>query len=284
MGGGIFGGHSWWLSDHWRLEAEVGVGAGYYKADKYECEHCGAKIGTANGPVVVPKLGLNLAYNIVGRTRARKEVLEVIEIIEQTPKDTLTPPVPVEAPGAWALPLNIVPDYMGVAGELATRHPVLHKSSEYKPYTPDRILRKEEGALYVFFELDKSILKRSFTERGQSLRDNGPVLDEIMEVTSSILKDTTSRVSRIQIIGLASVEGPLKHNQELADKRAMALQKYIQERLPVADSLFETVGGGEAWSEFRDVVNDLATDGGGEGLTVAQLQKVLDIIDTEQDV
>lgn len=283
FGAGVFGGHSWWLGNHWRIEAEAGIGAGYQKSDKYECAHCGSKLGTSSGPVIIPKLGINLAYNFGARKRARREVIEAIEIIEQPVKDTIVPPAPEVKPEPPVIAVTHVPDYMGVAGELAPRHPVLHKSSDYTPYTPDRILRKEEGALFVFFERNKSILKRSFTENGTN-KDNGPVLDEIMEVTNSIIKDSTSRVSRIQIIGLASVEGPLAHNQDLSDRRATALKKYIQERLPVQDSLFESVGGGEAWSDFRDIICDLISDGGGEGMTVTQLQGILEIIDSEPDV
>ncbi|MBO4263684.1 MAG: arginase family protein [Bacteroidales bacterium] len=67
-------------------------------------------------------------------------------------------------------------------------------------------MRKEEGALYVFFEQGESRLKRSFRENGRN-RDNGPMLDEIIGITARIMEDTTSRVTRIQIVGLASVEG-----------------------------------------------------------------------------
>ena len=171
----------------------------------------------------------------------------------------------------------------GTAGKLEKAHPVLRPMSEYRPYTPDRILRKEEGPLYVFYELDKVRLLRSFSEKDYH-RDNGPVLDEIMDVTAQILSDTTSSVKVIQIVGLASIEGRLSHNVWLADERALSLQKYIQERLSIPDSMFETVGGGEAWSEFRDQINDLVLEGGGAGLTKEQLQWVINVIDTEPDV
>lgn len=275
IGLGIFGGYSWWLGNHWRLEAEAGLAVGYNSAEKYECDHCGSKIGDEKGPVLVPKLGVNLAYNV------RRKTEEIIEILPPMP-DTLVPPVPVPEPVAPVLALSLVEEWKGVAGELAPHHPVLRPSSEYRPYTPDRILRKEEGALYVFFELDRSQLKRSFVEKDQT-RDNGPVLDEIMDITASILADTTSSVSCIQIIGLASIEGTRSRNQALSDNRAKALRAYIQERLAVPDSLFETVGGGEAWAEFRDQLNDLVLAGGGAGLTTEQLQKVLDIIDNDPD-
>ncbi|MBO4567281.1 MAG: hypothetical protein J5695_08660, partial [Bacteroidales bacterium] len=114
-------------------------------------------------------------------------------------------------------------------------------------------------------------------------RNNGPVLDEIMDITSKILADTTSSVTKIQIIGLASVEGSPKHNQALSDARALALQHYIQERLPIGDDMFDTVGGGAAWTEFRDAVNDLVLAGGGAGLSEEQLRGILNLIDSEPD-
>ncbi len=274
FGLGLFGGHSWWLGEHWRLEAEAGAALGYRKADKFECAHCGEQVGEAKGLVVMPKMGVNIAYNV------RKRTQELIDEILIPMPDTLLPPIEVPEPAPLEIHPPVVQEWKGVAGQLAPKHPVLRPSYEYKPYTPARILRKEEGALYVFFELDQSQLKRSFTEPGRS-RDNGPVLDEIIDITASILKDTTSRVSCIQIIGLASVEGPQARNQRLANERARALQAYIQDRLPVPDQLFETIGVGEAWNEFRDEVNDMASAGGGAGLSREQLQKVLEIMDDE---
>ncbi len=84
-------------------------------------------------------------------------------------------------------------------------------------------------------------------------------------------------------MGLASVDGTPSKNAELALSRAQALQSYIQDRLAVPDSLFETVGGAEAWTEFRDQINDLLLAGGGAGLSVEQLRKVLEIMDGEPD-
>lgn len=280
FGLGINIGYSWWLSKHLRLELEAGLAAGYNTADRYQCSWCGANLGKTSGPVIVPKLGLNLAYNFF------KE--KAIEPQEPTPQlDTIKAPDPVEPPAIFAPALPLVEDWKGIAGQLEKDHPVLRPSGEYRPYTPDRILRKEEAPLYVFFELDKSKLLREFDEptaRGDKAhRNNGPVLDEIMDITSRILADTTSSVTKIQIIGLASVEGRPRHNQDLSDARAIALQRYIQERLPISDDMFDTVGGGAAWTEFRDEINDLVQQGGGAGLTREQLQAVIDLIDSEPD-
>lgn len=278
FGGGLFAGYGWWLGSNVRLEAEAGVAGGYTQAKRFECPHCGQEQGDASGPAVVPKLGVNLVYNFTARQKAKEEVLQIIQPVV----DTLVPPAPVAKPEPFTSPAPQVEEWKGVAGQLAPHHPVLRPSSEYQPYTPDRILRKEEGALYVFFEINKSQLLRSFSEDGQP-RDNGPVLDEILDITRSILKDTTSSVSRIQIVGLSSVEGSGQRNQRLSDERALAMQRYIQQHLQVPDELFESVGGGEAWTELRDMVQDLIAAGGGEGLTRQQLQEVLEIMDTEQD-
>ncbi len=148
---GLFGGYAWRLGDsRWRAEVEAGVAVGYHKADKFECAHCGAQVGESHGVVLVPKLGVNLAFDV---KRKREAVLEEIQR-----------PVPIPAPVAPEPELPKVEEWKGVAGELALQHPVLRPSSEYRPYTPDRILRKEEGALYVVFELGQSALRRSFTE------------------------------------------------------------------------------------------------------------------------
>ena len=287
---GVFAGWSWWLSDHWRLEAEAGVGAGYADARKFQCAYCGLEVGSQQGPVIIPKLGVNLSYNIARRQK-KKEALEVVIRqldIPETPDTVAHPqelphPHEVLPPRRFEPELPVVEEWKGTAGKLEKTHPVLRPMSEYRPYTPDRILRKEEGPLYVFYELDKVRLLRNFSEKDYH-RDNGPVLDEIMDVTEQIMSDTTSSVKIIQIVGLASIDGRQSHNVWLADERAKSLQKYIQERLSIPDSMFETVGGGEAWSEFRDQINDLVLEGGGAGLTREQLQWVLDVIDNEPDV
>ena len=109
----------------------------------------------------------------------------------------------------------------------------------------------------------------------RDFRENAERLDLIVSMTRDIMADTISRVCRIQIVGKASPEGPLKHNIELAGNRVNALKRYLQERVDVPDSLFEVINGGEAWKEFRTQV--AATD-------LPYRQDILDIIDGTEDV
>lgn len=70
---GLFAGYSWWLGTRFRLEVEAGAAVGYYNAGKYGCSHCDGLEGMVQGVTVIPKLGLNLAWNLRPRYKVRKE-------------------------------------------------------------------------------------------------------------------------------------------------------------------------------------------------------------------
>ena len=61
---GIAYGYAWALSQHWNLEAEIGLGWTYTRYDRFRCAGCGKKIET-NRPhnyVGPTKLAINLVY------------------------------------------------------------------------------------------------------------------------------------------------------------------------------------------------------------------------------
>ena len=264
---GVFYGYSWPLGRHWNIEALIGGIVGYTKYDHYACGHCGKKLGNAKKVMVLPQAAVNVVYNIPGRKRLVAEPEPVVVLTKPVVDTVVThqvevkPFIPVVTP---------VPDFTGRAGQLQKDNPVLAHISQYKPYDRTRILRKEKGALYVHFDLGKSVLRADF-------RENKPTLDRIVDITRQILADTTSSVKKIQIIGLASIEGSIASNERLAQNRALALQHYLQQQVSVPDSMFDTVGGGEAWAEFRDQLNDIVVDN-------AQLKDAIDIIDSESDL
>lgn len=257
---GAYYGYSWPLGRYWNLEAHIGAALGYTKFDRYECGHCGTKLGTKHKIFVLPQAGVSIVFNIPGRPRKVEEPV-VAEPVMKSPAPVVQQPfIPALTP---------VPDFRGRAGQLQQDNPVVQHISTYRPYDRTRILRKEKDALFVHFDQGKSQLNANY-------RDNQRVMDRIVDITRQIMTDTTSSVQKIQVIGLASIEGGPAVNERLAQNRALALQKYIQQNVSVPDTLFETVGGGEAWSEFRDQLNDMVPEN-------AQLSKAVEIIDQETD-
>lgn len=265
FGGGLSAGYAWNLGPRWRIEAEAGAAVGPYSHDKYyvdqKCRNC--IIGPEKGVGVVPKLGVTLVYTF-GKPKQKEPVEQII----WHPVDTVKPVI-------FEPELKLVEEWKGVAGQLEKTNPVLRPTSEYKPYTPDMVLRKMPGVLYVHFPVAKTAIDEDF-------RNNRETLDKILDLTRQIFADTTSSVSCIQIVGLASVEGGMQKNQQLSNARAAALKQYIQGRMPIADKLFELAGGGEAWTEFRDQVEDMKKLGSSE-FTPEQLDRVLEVLDTESD-
>ena len=266
---GVFYGYSWPLGRFWNLEALVGVAVGYTKFKRYECTHCGKKLDDESKPVAIPQAALNVVYNIPGRPRRTEMVpVEENEVVEEQM------PMPVVEAEPFVPMLSNVPDFTGRAGLLQHDNPVLQHVSQYRPYDRTQVLRRDKEALYVHFPVGVSVLHPEF-------RENAPVLRRIVDIARQIMADSTSSVKTIQIVGLASIEGSIDGNERLAKNRALALQRYIQEQITAADSLFDTTGGGEAWAEFR---NQLEEEMAATSPYDGQLKQALDVIDNVQDL
>lgn len=262
---GAFYGRTWRLSRLFRLEAELGLGAGYAWYDKYECAVCGTKVGDDQKVFLAPKLALNLVLDPGRKVRVERPV-----IIE--PADTFVLEVE-EKPVLKSSMLK--PQTQGDV--LMADNAVLQEYSQYKPYDRTRVMRRDSGALFVHFAQGKALLGRDF-------RQNGETLDRIVSITRQIMTDPKSNVRLIQIIGFASVEGRVQTNETLAQQRAEALKHYVQEQTGAADSLFELNNGGEAWAEFRDQLAEMVEQGSGDAAAHrAELREVLALIDGEAD-
>lgn len=64
VGAGMAYGYHWMLGRHWSVEAEIGLGYVYSRADKYECPRCGDQLED-NKPhhyVGLTKVAVNLVY------------------------------------------------------------------------------------------------------------------------------------------------------------------------------------------------------------------------------
>lgn len=253
---GVSFGYTWRLSRLFRMEAEAGMSGGYAWSKQYACGHCGTYEGRNDKAFLMPKLALNLVFD------PRKKPVPEPEPIIVIPVDTIKPePIPVMKPD--------------IIKQLMAENPVLCDISDYRPYDPTKPMRRDSAALLVHFELDKYDLKRDF-------RQNAETLDRIISLTRQIVADSTAEVRLIQIIGFASIEGRIKHNEMLGAQRALALKHYIQNAVEVPDSMFELNNGGEAWAEFRDQIAELIEKHDDLSETmVAELKRAIYIIDNE---
>ena len=261
FGGGLFVGYSWWIGRHWRIEAEAGLGVGLAAYDKFECAHCGTRLGEESKLALVPKLGVNIAYNV-------REHHEWVEPVSQI--DT----VQLIRPLLLVTQVKEIQPEMTSARELSRSRHWVTPLENYRSI--DEIINAPMDSIrFVHFPLDSITLFRDFA-------DNASALDEILDVSRKIIADDRDSLALIQIVGLASVEGDWQHNEWLGEGRAKALKNYVEQELDLQPGQIEAVGKGEAWPWFRRQISALVPDGG-MGLTGEQASKLLDIIDGEPD-
>ena len=272
---GVFYGYSWPIARHWNIEAMIGAAVGYTKYDRYECGHCGTKIGDDKKWFVMPQAALNIVFNIPGRPKKPMEPIKPIEPI--TPTEPITPDNIRDSAPPIQQPEPVKERAVDV---LRRNEPVLAHISEYRPYDRSQALRRDKRALFVYFPQAKSDIQPDY-------RDNKQTLDRIVDVTRQMQEDKDSKICKIQIVGLASFDGGMKFNERIAKERALALKKYIQDRLAISDDQFDIAYGGEDWADFRDQLEEeiekLSGQSGKSGM-ISQLRKVIDIIDTEPNL
>lgn len=265
---GVYYGYSWPLGRHWNIEALIGVAVGYTKYDRYECGECGTKIGNDKKWFAMPQAGLNIVFNLPGRP---KKVAQPVEPVEPVIPAIIQPEPEVKTDHVEVVVDSVAADPILL---LCEEYPVLANISEYKPYDRSQVLRRDQRAKFVYFPLAKTDIQPGW-------RDNQKTLDQIVEATEKLLALKDVKLSKIQIVGLSSFDGALAFNEQIAQGRADALKKYIQDRLNVSDDQFDVAYGGEDWADFRDQMEEAIANGDSHA---AELQKVVDIIDRELDL
>lgn len=266
---GVYYGYSWPLGRHWNIEALIGAAVGYTKYNRYECGECGTKIGEDKKWFAMPQAALNIVFNIPGRPKkVAQPVVEPVEPVQ--PVIQQEPELPKETQTVVVKPEPVEP----AVHQLAKEYPVLAHISEYKAYDRSQVLRRDQRALFVYFQQGKSTIDTGW-------RANGETLDRVVRATQGLLALQDARLRKIQIVGLASFDGSQPLNERLARERALSLKQYIQDRLHVADDQFEVSFGGEDWADFRDQVEEEIANGSSKD---AELRKVVEIIDRESDL
>lgn len=273
---GVFAGYAWWPLDHWRFEVEAGISAGLAAYDRFDCPHCGTKLGQERKPAVVPKLGVNVAYNPVGkeemarRRKARSGGNVSVNNIVLSGTDTITVLSP---PVAFVVHLKDVEAPQSTGDSLSRENHWVIPIEKYRPL--DHLTRPgTDSVQYVNFKLNDSQLIPDY-------RSNARVLSQLEKAILRIKADARTDEMLISIVGLASIDGPQALNDTLSKKRAMAVADYLSLKTGISRRFFETLGKGEAWDWFKDQLE--AIPGGGEGLTAEQVATLLDIIENEPD-
>lgn len=297
-GGALFVGYGWGLGKHFRLEIEAGGGAGYRQAKEYECVRCGAELGDSNGITFIPKLGLNLVWNIESRRRVRRELMrtltdltpaEIHPVVDfPAARDSIAHVEPVEPAEPKAEPAP-EPEIAPAPAPVPTpekprveRHPLLRPISEYQAYTSDRVLSREEGSVSVWFQFGKSDLLRSVNVRGVE-RDNTEGLDTIVQVIQEAMADESIHPAKVQVVGFASIDGPSWSNSNVAIHRARAVKSHIVWKTGLASELIEVVNGGEAWSELMDELAQRHAAGESQ-LTQEEYERVRQVVQNSDDL
>lgn len=255
-GGGLFVGYAWWPWQHWRLEVEAGAAVGLAAYERFDCANCGSKLADERKPAVVPKIGLNIAYNTVARD---KRPVKYTNVISGT--DTLTVLTP---PVAFVVHLTDVAAPETTGDKLAKEDPWVIPIQNYRPL--DYLTRPgRDSILTVNFPVDSWELDKT---RGT----NGQVLDALTDAISSIKADERTSEMLVSIVGLASIEGPQDRNDTLSVRRAKVVADYLSQSTGLSRRNFETIGKGEAWDWFKAQLN--ASEGS---------EKLKEIMAGEQD-
>lgn len=263
---GVYYGYSWPLGRHWNVEALVGAAVGYAKYDRYECGQCGSKIGDNRRWFVIPQAALNIVFNIPGRPQkqvARDEV-ELPTTVIPEPVVPTEPVQPVVVEVVKERPIDV----------LVRENPILAHISDYKAYDRNQVVRRDPHAMFVYF-------KQSEVKIRPEWRNNQQVLDRIIEVIQKMQAEGEGKICKIQIVGMASFDGPQKLNESIAKQRAWALKRHVQEILPIGDDQFDVAFGGEGWTDFRDQLEEVIAGGDAKS---DELRQVIDIIDNESDL
>lgn len=207
IGGGLTIGHAWRLSDHWNLEAALGVGYIRFKYDKYANEWC--------GPLLESK-----PYNYVGPT---KLALNIAYVFGKQPQHIIVEPEPEPVPMPVAEPYK--PDY-----HLAYLEP---KAEQEKA-------RNLKGQAYLDFVVNKTDIRRDYRRNAEELR-------KVEETINVVRQDPNITITHIGIHGYASPEGSYDSNARLAEGRAQAFKDYVQQLIDVPARLFSVASTPEDW-------------------------------------
>lgn len=103
--------------------------------------------------------------------------------------------------------------------------------------------------IYIRFPVSVSVLDTAYG-------DNATSLAEMISVLDSVKKDGTMELVEISLCGSASPEGPYSFNKELSNNRRRSLERYINRRISLPDSIVIRTEEVTAWKRLEKMVED----------------------------
>jgi hypothetical protein len=219
---GVTYGYHWALNHHWSIEALLGLGVIHTNYDKFECKNCGKFDGNHNKTFFAPtRLALNLVYTF-GKSKVRTIRTVVLPGTHTVTVNTDTILIREKAPSPT----------------IEEMFPFVHRVGEPSSGTH----------MPVRYRLDNYVLDIDYSQNREHLAS-------IMTALDLIFRSDSIRVSRVDVEGYASPEGPLSHNIDLGQNRANALKVYILDKEPrLTADMIQATSGGEDWYGLRKLV------------------------------
>ena len=264
-GAGAVVGYSWWLSDKWRLEAEAGIAGGLAAYSKYDCPHCGTRLSDERHPVVVPKVGVNVAYNFLERSRRVSQAATIVMVGEGDVRTIMTPSV------AFVVHLRdaVAPETTG--DRLSAEDPWILPVGSYRPL--DYLTRPgRDSILCVQYPVDQWALDPDFAS-------NGRTMEKLVSSIRSLQEDSRTKEILLSVVGLASIEGPSDRNDTLSRRRAASVAEFIMKETGLSRRQIEIIGKGEAWDWFA-----MQLKSGHPAFTQEEISKLREIISGTPDL
>lgn len=189
--------------------------------------------------------------------------------VESCCKERESAPLPLATTQNVVIRYDVAPPYvepvksaLSEVEQQDIKSPFLAPMAEYTAFKENRDMMRTEGALIIRFKQGNSVINPDF-------EDNASSLEQVREVLELIESDKNASVGKVVLAGASSPEGSIKFNDELAQKRARALQSYLKDKTHTGINLVESINLGEDWVGLRQLV---------EQSDMQYKQEVLDII------
>lgn len=218
LGGGVSYGYRWNISHRFALEPFISLGLAHISYSRYDCGRCGERLARGTRLYAGPtKAGVNLTLRIGRNPRMKRCAAMETETIITHRIQTITSDTIVLTPA----PQVIVSERKETAMEMKVHH--------------------ADFTLRLRYPLNGTGIE-------PQLGDNALQIDSLRSFIARYKDDPTVRISRVEVVGYASLEGPEEGNRRLSAGRAESAAALIAGMYPGLAMQIQARGAGEDWA------------------------------------